>query len=53
MDPSIVSEQSDGVDVFASRFAVAGEEGHIPTGSTKIGADDTGTYRKDTEDADT
>ena len=35
---------------FMARWADAG---HVPTGSTKIGNDDTGTYNSSTEEHDT
>ncbi len=40
------------VEVFASRFAVDGTP-VTPRGSYDIRNDDTGTYRRDTEDNDT
>ena len=52
METQIVQERPDG-ELFASRFALSADEDFVPVGSVRMESDDTGTWRKDTEDADT
>jgi hypothetical protein len=47
------SDSTGSTHLFAAKFAVRDEASPFPTSSNKIGDDDTQTYRKDTEDADT
>jgi hypothetical protein len=53
MESQIVQERADR-ELFASRFAVTGlSREQTPISSVQIGNDDTNTWRRDTEDADT